>query len=30
MNVILPFVFGLMELLLLVATAVIGLIHLFG
>jgi hypothetical protein len=29
MNVILPFVFGLMELLLMIATAVIGLVHLF-
>jgi hypothetical protein len=30
MNVILPFFFGLMELLLMIATAVMGLIHLFG
>ena len=29
MNVILPFLFGLMELLLMVAAAVMGVIHLF-
>ena len=30
MNVILPFLFGLMELLLMVAAAVMGVIHLFA
>jgi hypothetical protein len=29
MNVILPFVFGLMELLLMIAAAVMGVVHLF-
>ena len=29
MNVILPFLFGLMELLLMIAAAVMGVVHLF-
>ena len=29
MNVILPFIFGLMELLLMIAAAVMGVVHLF-
>jgi hypothetical protein len=30
MNVILPFLFGFMELLLMIAAAVMGVIHLFS